>query len=265
MDNGPTSPRCIGRESDGGDWIVVNPVLIGLHDHRFSLVISVRQWHLHPWWRLGLWRTSFCRMFCLGQLAWMLKDGMRQSRSGVLYDIRLLNPHIAPQIPLKVLVSPCDRTCLSLPRGRSGQSNSDSFADNDLKFRQALNPIIERRSASRECPEWKSPGSGIRVTVAVRLPLNTDLPLPSALLFHIAAMSNLPSEPEFEQALHEIATTLEPFLVKNPEYRRAFAVVQIPERVIQFRVTWETDSGELRVNRGYRVQCKLAYCITFEL
>jgi glutamate dehydrogenase (NADP+) len=67
-------------------------------------------------------------------------------------------------------------------------------------------------------------------------------------------MSNLPSEPEFEQALYEITSTLEPFLSKNPEYRKALKVVQIPERIIQFRVTWESDDGSIQVNRGYRVQ-----------
>jgi len=67
-------------------------------------------------------------------------------------------------------------------------------------------------------------------------------------------MSNLPTEPEFEQAVHEITSTLEPFLVKNPEYRRALDVVQIPERIINFRVTWERDDGSVAVNRGFRVQ-----------
>ncbi|KAG7548999.1 hypothetical protein FFLO_03112 [Filobasidium floriforme] len=67
-------------------------------------------------------------------------------------------------------------------------------------------------------------------------------------------MSHLAPEPEFEQALHEVAATLEPFLAKNPEYRKALTVVQIPERIIQFRVTWEDDQGQLQVNRGYRVQ-----------
>jgi glutamate dehydrogenase (NADP+) len=43
-------------------------------------------------------------------------------------------------------------------------------------------------------------------------------------------------------------------LEKKPEYRRALAVVQIPERIIQFRVTWERDDGSIAVNRGYRVQ-----------
>lgn len=64
----------------------------------------------------------------------------------------------------------------------------------------------------------------------------------------------LPQEPEFEQAVQEITSTLQPFLAKHPEYQRALDVAQIPERVIQFRVTWENDKGELQVNRGYRVQ-----------
>lgn len=41
---------------------------------------------------------------------------------------------------------------------------------------------------------------------------------------------------------------------KNPEYKKALEVSAIPERIIQFRVTWENDKGECQVNRGYRVQ-----------
>lgn len=41
---------------------------------------------------------------------------------------------------------------------------------------------------------------------------------------------------------------------KHPEYRRALQVAAIPERIIQFRVTWENDKGELQVNNGFRVQ-----------
>ncbi|KAH7318614.1 NADP-dependent glutamate dehydrogenase [Stachybotrys elegans] len=72
-------------------------------------------------------------------------------------------------------------------------------------------------------------------------------------------MSHLPSEPEFEQAYHvttELATTLEnsTLFTQHPEYRKALEICSIPERIIQFRVTWEDDKGELRVNRGYRVQ-----------
>ena len=69
-------------------------------------------------------------------------------------------------------------------------------------------------------------------------------------------MSHLPSEPEFEQAYKELVSTLEDSTLfeKHPEYRTALAVCAIPERVIQFRVVWEDDSGKLQVNRGYRVQ-----------
>lgn len=69
-------------------------------------------------------------------------------------------------------------------------------------------------------------------------------------------MSNLPVEPEFEQAYNELVSTLEAssLFEKHPEYRTGLKVVSIPERVIQFRVVWEDDKGELQVNRGFRVQ-----------
>ncbi|TKA68307.1 NADP-specific glutamate dehydrogenase [Cryomyces minteri] len=69
-------------------------------------------------------------------------------------------------------------------------------------------------------------------------------------------MSNLPSEPEFEQAYKELASTLEnsSLFDKNPEYKRALQIAAVPERIIQFRVTWENDKGEVQVNRGFRVQ-----------
>jgi glutamate dehydrogenase (NADP+) len=69
-------------------------------------------------------------------------------------------------------------------------------------------------------------------------------------------MSHLAAEPEFEQAYKELALTLEnsTLFQKNPEFRTALKVVSIPERIIQFRVVWEDDAGNLQVNRGYRVQ-----------
>lgn len=72
----------------------------------------------------------------------------------------------------------------------------------------------------------------------------------------VANMSHLPSEPEFEQAYKELASTLEDSTLfrDHPEYRTALQVSSIPERVIQFRVVWEDDKGNLQVNRGYRVQ-----------
>jgi len=58
-------------------------------------------------------------------------------------------------------------------------------------------------------------------------------------------------EPEFEQARDEILKSLTESTVfeKNPDLKRCIPVIVEPERVIQFRVTWEDDKGNARVNR----------------
>ena len=63
-------------------------------------------------------------------------------------------------------------------------------------------------------------------------------------------------EPEFEQARDEIVKSLTESTIfeKNPDLKRCLPVIVEPERVIQFRVTWEDDKGNTRVNKGYRVQ-----------
>ncbi len=65
-----------------------------------------------------------------------------------------------------------------------------------------------------------------------------------------------PHEPEFIQAVHEVAETLVPFLNAHPAYEEAAILDRLiePDRVIQFRVCWEDDEGRPRVNRGFRVQ-----------
>ncbi|KAG0633257.1 NADP-specific glutamate dehydrogenase [Tuber brumale] len=69
-------------------------------------------------------------------------------------------------------------------------------------------------------------------------------------------MSNLAPEPEFQQAYNELVHSLEgsKLFQTSPGLRAALPVVSVPERVIQFRVTWEDDQGNFQVNRGYRVQ-----------
>ena len=65
-----------------------------------------------------------------------------------------------------------------------------------------------------------------------------------------------PYETEFHQAVHEVAETVIPFIRKNPKYAESiiFERMTEPEKVFIFRVSWEDDSGNSRVNRGYRVQ-----------
>lgn len=76
---------------------------------------------------------------------------------------------------------------------------------------------------------------------------------------YLASKMVQPYEPEFEQALAELSQSLTKFLEANPEYKKALEIVQIPERVIQFRVVWEDDQGKSQVNRGYRVQVRGCY------
>ena len=65
-----------------------------------------------------------------------------------------------------------------------------------------------------------------------------------------------PGEAEFHQAVEEVVETLLPVLDKHPEYRKAKILERLvePERVIMFRVPWVADNGEVRVNRGYRIE-----------
>lgn len=69
-----------------------------------------------------------------------------------------------------------------------------------------------------------------------------------------------PHELEFHQAVKEVMDSIQPVLEKNPQYRRLGILERIvePERVIMFRVPWVDDQGEVRVNRGYRVQMSSA-------
>jgi glutamate dehydrogenase (NADP+) len=65
-----------------------------------------------------------------------------------------------------------------------------------------------------------------------------------------------PGEAEFHQAVHEVLTSIEPVLGIHPKYVKAKIVERIvePERQIIFRVPWQDDTGEVQVNRGFRVE-----------
>lgn len=65
-----------------------------------------------------------------------------------------------------------------------------------------------------------------------------------------------PYEVEFHQAVAEVATSVMPWYLQHEAYRRAQILERLtePDRIITFRVTWETDLGEIRANRAWRVQ-----------
>jgi glutamate dehydrogenase (NADP+) len=71
-----------------------------------------------------------------------------------------------------------------------------------------------------------------------------------------AVVTRNPGEAEFHQAVREVFDSLGPVLAKYPEFGAHRIIERIcePERQIIFRVPWQDDSGQVRINRGFRVQ-----------
>jgi glutamate dehydrogenase (NADP+) len=69
-----------------------------------------------------------------------------------------------------------------------------------------------------------------------------------------------PGELEFHQAVQEVLESLRLVLQKHPEYQQARILDRLlePERVVIFRVPWRDARGEIRVNRGYRIEMNSA-------
>ena len=67
-------------------------------------------------------------------------------------------------------------------------------------------------------------------------------------------------EPEFLQAVEEVAETVIPYIVKHDIYHGKNILLRMvePERTVTFRVNWVDDDGEIQVNRGYRIQMNSA-------
>ena len=73
-------------------------------------------------------------------------------------------------------------------------------------------------------------------------------------------ISQNPNEPEFHQAVREVAESVIPYIEKNPKYEKAKILDRIvePERVLMFRVPWMDDKEEIHVNKGYRIEMNSA-------
>ena len=74
--------------------------------------------------------------------------------------------------------------------------------------------------------------------------------------FMNAVKATNPHETEFLQAVHEVAEAVIPFMENHPQYKKAKILERMvePERTLMFRVPWLDDSGEVQVNRGFRVE-----------
>jgi glutamate dehydrogenase/leucine dehydrogenase len=78
--------------------------------------------------------------------------------------------------------------------------------------------------------------------------------------FMAKVIARNPNEPEFHQAVEEVAMTVLPFIEENPKYKEAKVLERMtePERVILFRVPWVDDKGEIQINKGYRIEMNSA-------
>lgn len=93
-------------------------------------------------------------------------------------------------------------------------------------------------------------------TIYIYLPCLTFPPSPSSSKpTRVRVLLRCDEDSRLTQTI-ELVSTLEDSTLfeKHPSYRTALEVASIPERIIQFRVVWEDDAGNLRVNRAYRVQ-----------
>jgi glutamate dehydrogenase (NADP+) len=74
--------------------------------------------------------------------------------------------------------------------------------------------------------------------------------------FMAGVVKRNPGETEFHQAVEEVAASVIPYINENPEYieNQILERMTEPDRTIIFRVCWEDDEGNVRTNRGYRVQ-----------
>lgn len=82
----------------------------------------------------------------------------------------------------------------------------------------------------------------------------------SITTFIEAVAKKNPNEPEFIQAVLEVAETVIPFIEENKKYQNKMILERMVEsdRIIIFRVVWTDDKGETQVNRGYRIQMNSA-------
>ncbi|MCR9203256.1 MAG: NADP-specific glutamate dehydrogenase [Halobacteriovoraceae bacterium] len=84
----------------------------------------------------------------------------------------------------------------------------------------------------------------------------TDTPEEYFECFMEGLIERNPGEPEFHQAVSEVSKSIVPFIFENPKYLKGQILERLtePDRLLSFRVCWEDDQGNIRTNRGFRVQ-----------
>src|SRR5215472_12635625 len=78
--------------------------------------------------------------------------------------------------------------------------------------------------------------------------------------FMAEVIAKNPAQPEFHQAVREVAESVMPIVESSPAYRKSKILERMvePERVLMFRVPWIDDRGDIQVNRGFRIEMNSA-------
>jgi len=98
-------------------------------------------------------------------------------------------------------------------------------------------------------------------TIEVRVPEKPSRRTTTAVNgFMEEVVAKNPGEPEFHQAVREVVESVMPVVETTQAYRQSKILQRLvePERVVMFRVPWVDDRGEVRINRGYRVEMNSA-------
>ena len=110
-----------------------------------------------------------------------------------------------------------------------------------------LFPIIKLKKTTSGIYKHNRPSKGVSVNKLPELTFDG---------FREGLIKRNPREPEFHEAVMEFAEFVIPYINENPKYLNPRILERLtePDRIIIFRVVWEDDAGDFRVNRGYRVQ-----------
>ena len=114
-----------------------------------------------------------------------------------------------------------------------------------VRYREAVRPDrgltdsagLSQGNGAHHAPAGTRPGRGAATKGRAHMPANFVEDVMATVI------ARNPGEPEFQQAVHEVAETLVPFTLERPEYRKAQILERMtePDRVVIFRVSWEDE------------------------
>jgi glutamate dehydrogenase (NADP+) len=109
-------------------------------------------------------------------------------------------------------------------------------------------------------PGWRPSFLGIPPITDVQPEPENEMKYQNLEEFLAYVQERNPGQPEFHQAVAEVMESLWPYVAAHPRYAEHGLLDRLvePERVVQFRVSWVDDKGEVKVNRGYRIQHSMA-------